>query len=198
MKKFVDESWLVLAMGIVFAALLAATHTGLNDRIKANEAEALDQAIQEVVPGVETKEQIEIEKSDARDETVVYKCLDANGDLVGWAVQTTGPGFIDKITLVAGLSPEGDQLTGIKPIKHTETPGLGNKIDAKGELNFYPLQYAGRSTAAPFELFKEKVRDAKDTNRIEAITGATYSSQYTMEIVNDVITRIRPQLAEHR
>jgi electron transport complex protein RnfG len=197
-KKFVDESWLVLAMGIVFAALLAATQSGLNDRIKANEAEALEQAIEEVVPGVKTKEPFEIEKRDARDETAVYKCLDADGKLVGWAVQVTGPGFIDKITLVAGLSPAGDKLTGIKPIKHTETPGLGNKIDVKGDLNFYPLQYAGRSTAVPFELSKEKVRDAKDTNRIEAITGATYSSQYTMEIVNDVITRIRPQLVGHR
>lgn len=198
MKKFVDESWLVLAMGIVFAALLAATHTGLNDRIKANEAAALDQAVEEVVPGVKTKEPVEIEKTGPGDETAVYKCLDADGNLVGWAVQATGAGFIDKITLVAGLSPDGDTLTGIKPIKHTETPGLGNKIDVKGELNFYPLQYAGRSTAAPFELFKERVRDAKDTNRIEAITGATYSSQYTMEIINDVITRVRPQLAQHR
>lgn len=198
MKKFVDESWLVLAMGIVFAALLAATHTGLNDRIRANEAAALDQAVEEVVPGVKTKEQVEIETTGPGDETAVYKCLDADGNLVGWAVQATGAGFIDKITLVAGLSPDGDKLTGIKPIKHTETPGLGNKIDVKGELNFYPLQYAGRSAAAPFELFKERVRDETDTNRIEAITGATYSSQYTMEIINDVITRVRPQLAQHR
>jgi hypothetical protein len=45
MKKFIDESWLVLTMGIVFACLLAGTHTGLNSTIMANQTAALNEAI---------------------------------------------------------------------------------------------------------------------------------------------------------
>jgi len=188
-KKFIDESWLVLVMGIVFAALLAGTQTSLQPRIIANEVATLNDAIAEVVPDVDKTEMIKIDGNE------VYKCLDAAGQPIGWAVKAEGAGFIDKITLVAGLTLEGDKLTGIKAIKHTETPGLGNKIDTKDTQNFYPLQYEKKATERPFELVK---RDPVADHEIQAITGATYSSQYVMDIVNDVITRIRPKLAEHR
>ena len=186
MKKFIDESWLVLLMGICFAILLAFTQTSLQGRIDENRVRALNEAIAQVVPDVSTKEELEI------DGNTVYKCLGADGNLVGWAVDATGAGFIDKIRVVVGLSPDGDTITGIKAVEHLETPGLGNKIDSG---NPFPEQFTGRSAATALELVK--IQPSKD-NEIQAITGATYSSQYVMEIVNDVTTQIRPQLAEHR
>jgi len=35
-------------------------------------------------------------------------------------------------------------------------------------------------------------------NQIQAITGATWSSRYVTDIVNEVANRVRPKLAEHR
>ena len=186
MKKFIDESWLVLVMGICFAAMLAGTQTKLQPKIEANEAKALNEAIEKVVPGVASREELTIAGSR------VFKCLDANGQLLGWAVEAAGPGFIDKITVVVGLAPDGSLVNAIKATKHLETPGLGNKIN---EGNPYPTQYQNKSTATPFVIVKHK---PTADHEIEAITGATYSSTYVMDIVNDVITRIRPQLAEHR
>ena len=186
MKKFIDESWLVLVMGIVFACLLAATQTSLQPRIDENRSRALNDAVAEVVPGLSTKEELAI------DGNQVFKCLGTDGKLVGWAVTATGTGFIDKITLVAGLSADGETITGIKVIEHLETPGLGNKIDPG---NPFPEQFAGKSTAEPLEVVKQT--PSRD-NEIQAITGATYSSTYVTDIVNDVIRRIRPRLAEHR
>jgi len=188
-KKFVDESWLVLILGVVFAVMLAGAQTGLQAKIVANEAEALNTAVSEVVPGVVDKEELTI------DGNKVFRCLNAEGKLAGWAVQAVGPGFIDKITIVVGLAPAFDKFTGVKTLKHTETPGLGNKIDTKGELNFYPLQYTGMKATVPLALVKAKTGAE---NEIQAITGATYSSQYVMDIVNDVIERVRPKLIEQR
>ena len=45
MKKFIDESWLVLLMGICFAILLAFTQTSLQGRIDENRVRALNEAI---------------------------------------------------------------------------------------------------------------------------------------------------------
>ena len=184
MKKFIDESWLVLVMGIVFACLLAGTQTSLKDKIAANEKEALNQAINEVVPEVKNTQKLTVDGNE------VYKCTAEDGHVTGWAVKAEGAGFIDKITVVVGLTPSGDKITGIKAIKHSETPGLGNKIDSKGK-NFYPKQYTDKPTAQPLALVK---REPTEDFEIQAITGATYSSQYVMDIVNDVIIRIRPQL----
>ncbi len=192
MKKFIDESWLVLLMGIGFACLLAGAQTGLNDRIQDNKKAALNQGIAEVVPdlGSEAPTMFEIDGNN------VYKCLDNNGQLAGWAIVGSTGGFVDTIELVAGLSPDGNTITGIKVLVQNETPGLGDKITTDpAEKNFYPRQYTGRSTNGPFSLTKQ---DPQNPNDIQAITGATYSSQYVMDIVNDIIMRIKPQLDQHR
>lgn len=185
MKKFIDESWLVLLMGVVFACLLATTQTSLSARIAENRLRALNEAIGEVVSDVETTEALEVEGNQ------VYKCLDADGKLSGWAVKASGTGFVDKITVVVGLSPDGASITGLKVIENIETPGLGNKIEGP-----WADQYANLDAARNITV-KKGGADAT-ANEVDAITGATWSSRYVTDIVNDVIERIRPKLAEHR
>lgn len=200
MKKFVDESWLVLVMGVVFACLLAGTQTAMTPKIRSNETQELMSSIAEVVPQMSpTAKPEEIDPAKLNlpiadlgiKEVKVYRCVDTAGRLAGWAVDAAGSGFIDRIRLVVGLAPDGQTILGIKAVSHLETPGLGNKIDTKGEENFYPLQYKGLSTSQTLQLVKSgRTQD----NQIQAITGATYSSQYTMDIVNEVIQRIAPLL----
>lgn len=188
MKKFIDESWLVVTMGVVFAGLLAGAQTTFGPKIRANEAAGLRRAITEVVPDLDPArepEKLDIEK------TTVYRCLAADGTLAGWAVEAEGGGFIDKIRLVVGVSPDGGRILGMKVVSHLETPGLGNKIDTVGTEHFYPLQYAGKSTGHTLELVKTVPSQPQE---IQAITGATYSSQYVMDIVNDVLARVVPNL----
>ena len=203
MKKFIDESWLVLVMGIAFAGLLAGTQTLMKPKIDTNEAADTLKAIAEVVPQADPNrkaEELDLESlgiaaGDLKIEKVsIYKCQAESGDLAGWAVSAAGPGFIDKIEIVVGLTPDGDKLLGVKAVKHLETPGLGNKIDTKGDENPFPLQFEGKSTAQPLVLVKGA---AGQSQEIEAITGATYSSQYVMDIVNEVMARIVPKLPKN-
>lgn len=172
-------------MGVVFACLLAGTQTSLSERIEANKTRALNEAIAAVVPGLDRSETLEIDGND------VFKCLDAGGNLVGWALKASGTGFVDKITMVVGLSPDGRRITGLKVIENTETPGLGNKIEGK-----WADQYAGMDGTRNLSVPRGPADSAK--NEIQAITGATYSSEYVTDIVNDVVNRIRPKLDEHR
>ncbi len=185
MKKFVEESWLILLMGVVFALLLAGTQTSLSARIRDNQQRALNEAIGEVVSEVESTEPLTIEGYQ------VFKCLDAQGQLSGWAVEASGSGFVDKIMLVVGLSPDGDRIIGLKVIENLETPGLGNKIEG-----VWADQYQGLSLAQAILVEKRPPDPAR--NQIQAITGATWSSRYVTDIVNEVAARVRPKLAEHR
>ncbi len=188
MKKFINESWLVVMMGLVFGCLLAGAQTMFAPQIKINVARAFNEAVQKVVPDLDPEKKPEKLEIDGND---VYRCLKSDGTLAGWAVDATGGGFVDKIRIVVGVSPNGGEILGINVVSHIETPGLGNKIDTKGTANFYPLQYPGKSTAVTLEL--TKLTPSKP-NEIQAITGATYSSEYTMDIVNDVLARIVPLL----
>lgn len=181
MKKFIDESWLVLVMGIVFAMLLAGTQTTLSGRIMENQQRALNQAIAEVVPGTETTEELDVEGHR------VFKCLDADKGVAGWAVQASGAGFVDKITLVVGLSADTETITGLQVIDNVETPGLGNKIAGP-----WADQYQGMNATSDLSVVKGGADPSK--GQIDAITGATWSSRYVTDIVNAVIDTVRPKL----
>ena len=184
MKKFLNESWLVLTLGVVFALLLAGAQVKMMPTIEANQAAELKTAIANVVEGTAKAELVTIEGVAEE----VFKCTDEQGEHVGWAVKAVGSGFIDRITLVAGLSTDGETLLAIKVIQHSETPGLGNKIEVGYD---YPTQYENKLADKPFKVIKG---DPKSDYEIEAITGATYSSDYVCDIVNDIIKRIRPKL----
>lgn len=188
MNKFIHESWLVLLMGATFAILLAGAQTTLSGRIKENQERSLNEAITAVVPGTVTTERVEIAAYD-RD---VFKCLDAEDRMVGWAIEAVGTGFVDQIRLVVGLSPDAAEISGVKVIDNIETPGLGNKIADDGPDTFAG-QFRGLQAAAEVDVVKSKPDEAE--NEVQAITGATISSDSVANIVNEALETVQPELA---
>lgn len=191
MTKFLNESWLVLALSVVFALLLAGAQAAFGPRITENKKAELESAAVDVVPaGVERLEKVTVKVG--KEQKSVFKCLDAHGELVGWALVDSGFGFQDKIKLVVGLSPDGNEITGLKVVENTETPGLGNKIDGVK----FASQYEGLDATKVIAVVKRQ--RLRDNNEIEAITGATISSEAVTRIVNEVIDKVRPKLDELR
>lgn len=189
MKKFIDESWLVLVLGAAFAVLLAGAQTSFSDRIQENQGRALNEAIGEVVPGTDRSEETEVGGYDRK----VYRCLGEDGRVVGWAIDAVGMGFADKIRLVIGLSVDATKITGLKVIENIETPGLGNKIAGTGP-DAWANQFQGLKATTNVVRTKQK-RDAAK-NEIQAVTGATISSDAVTKIVNDALARVRPGLTK--
>lgn len=195
MQKLVAESWLVVTMAAVFAILLAGTQVALRTTIAANEQAALNDAIAQVIPNYEERVAAVKSWTDVAEEVDgkrlsndIYRCLGSGDEPVGWAIVGSGPGFIDQIKLVVGLSADHKSVTGIKVIQSVETPGLGDKINSGN----YPDQYAGLASEKPITV--SKTAPDLDQNVIQAITGATYSSEYTAAIVNDILQRVVPKL----
>ena len=182
MKKFVEESWLVLVMGIGFALLLAGTQAALQGRIHENQREATRQAIAEVLPGVATTEQREVEGYQ------VYEGFDDQGRLLGWVIEGSGTGFVDRITLVVGLDVDKTRITGVKVTSNVETPGLGNKIEDAAWIG----QFEGLDAERRVDI--TMAAPDRDDNEVQAITGATLSSVYTADIVNAILDTVRPKL----
>ncbi|RMF85203.1 MAG: FMN-binding protein [Planctomycetota bacterium] len=188
MKKFVDESWLVLVMGVLFAVLLAGAQGLLSGKIHENQQRALNDAIRAVAPDAERVERITIDGYDLG----VFECRDADGRLSGWALEAAGAGFIDRIRLVVGVDATAEKITGVKVIEDLETPGLGNKI----RRDEWAGQYKGLDATKAVRVEKRPPKSGE--NEIQAITGATWSSRYVTDIVNDVLARLRPELLKRR
>ncbi len=92
-----------------------------------------------------------------------------NGDnLVGLAVESSSSGFGGRISLMVGFSSDGT-IYDISVLSHTETPGLGDKIESS-KSNF-SVQFKGTN---PDEF---KILVKKDGGDVDAITASTITSR---------------------
>ena len=105
------------------------------------------------------------------------------------AYETFGKGFGGDIGVMVGVSLETDELLGMGVTTHAETPGLGSR--AKDDPSFR-AQFKGLPIAEP-------VKVKPDGGQIDAVSGATITSQGVCQGVTDsaeVYTRLKPQIVE--
>lgn len=154
---------LLLICGVV-AAVLAGVNAITKDKIAAIQQQKTLDALEEVLPGVEGLEIMELSG-----DTGIVKTVYASGD--SFAVEVAPVGFDGEVTMMVGIT--GGQVTGISIISHTETPGLGAVAaanNAKGEA--FRSQFVGQSGTLA-------VGDS-----IDAISGATITSKAVVAGVN--------------
>lgn len=195
MRKFVAESWMILLLGVVFAILLAGAQTTLQPTIRVNQQKALNDAIGMVVPGTARTEKVSVAGYDRE----VFKCIGADGQSVGWAIDAAGMGFADQIRAVVGLSPDAEKITGLKVIENVETPGLGNKIAAEPESesdHVWADQFREMNAASEMKVVKRPPSPGQ--NEVQAVTGATISSNAVTELAGKAIQRVRAELKKRQ
>ena len=175
------QSWLVLGLALVFGIGLALMHIFLSPLIEAN----IRREIERQSPRILGLEDLRLEERTV-DGRTVFAALDDAGSLIGWVVPASGGGFGGDIDLILGLDAGADTLTGIHIISQKETPGLGDFITGE--------DFTQRFSQQPARVRMEAVKTASSQpGMIQAITGATISSQAVCTIVNDGL-RLRQAL----
>ena len=188
---FLTQAWLVIMLALVYGSALAGVHVGLSDQIAANiQNETYDQ-IPLLVEGADKGQTVEHLVTGADDRpSKVYEARDAGGARVGWVLPGGGQGFADRIDLLVGLDPQLTTIRGMFVLNQKETPGLGNYITDAGRFRD---QFRGKLIDRPLAVVK---RDADPEHEIQALTGATISSESVSTIVNQTVANLRePVLA---
>jgi len=158
-------------------------------RIARNQAEALEAAIFRVLPGARSREALVFQRgelvpvqagaADASGGEAVYAGYDEAGRRIGFAIPAEGPGFQDTIELIYGYDPARRRIVGMQVLESRETPGLGDKIikDQDFVSSFSDLGV----TPEVVVVRRGRSRD----NEVDAISGATISSNAVVKIIND-------------
>ena len=115
----------------------------------------------------------------ARAPEPVYRVKDTAGATAGWVITRTGPGLWGDIVMVVGFAADREQLSGIEFLKQQETPGLGARISER----WFKEQF--KDKRGPFTSVAEGEPTAED--QFDAITGATFTSNAVLGIVNAVV-----------
>jgi electron transport complex protein RnfG len=181
--------FVLTAVGLISGAFLAGVATLTKERIALNIQAEIEEAIEEVVDDAETSTVVHEEE-----DLIIYRELEDDGALAGFAIQATGVGFQDKITLMFGLDETLTKITGLTIIDQKETPGLGAKIT---EWDAFLQFWEDRDAAGLLSLRKPPVRTYEELSvtEINSITAATISSRKVLEIVNLSLEKVRALIA---
>jgi len=182
LRKSTQMVLVLSIVGMVSGASLVGVYRYAQPRIEENKKEEIRQAIFEVIP------QAKSYKTIVKEGKLIYQGLDSSQNLVGYAFTGEGAGYQGTIEIIIGMDSELDKITGIQILESVETPGLGAKITSKS----FRDQFRALVVLPLIDLIKGK--KAEKPNQIQAITGATISSQAIVDILNRTIKEVREKL----
>jgi len=121
------------------------------------------------------------EKIEVQGEENIVEIYEGNKDdlVVGYTIKTISNGFGGKLEVLTGISKDGE-VTGMKLLSHTETPGLGANA-AKDE---FQSKFLKKNST---DLVSINKVEPQNDNEVQAITGATITSKAVAKAVNTAL-----------
>jgi len=186
-KQIIRPVIFMLVLTIIYTFVLAYINESSSGIIKEQEELRIKRSVLYVLgqPSTEAdavvtalfNEKIEI-KVDGDQTTYLYK---ENGVLSGYAFEFQGNALWGSLTGYIGLSPDFTTVMGIDFVAHSETPGLGGRIDEA----WFKEQFRGIPITETTVAFKPT-----ENATLDAITGATLTSNAVRNTVNAFISDI--------
>lgn len=173
-SNFTNMVVTLFAVCLLASAVVGVVYAVTEEPIAATEMAKTNAAIGQVVPEFNnTPSEDVMDVEGAR----VYPAL-KDGQPVAYAIEAvTSKGFGGSIKLMVGITTDGT-IHGISVLSHSETPGLGAKIDDPEGIR---VQFCGKNPET--DGFKMVVK--KDGGDVDAITASTISSRAFCDAVTN-------------
>ena len=185
-KYILRLTFTLLLICAAVAALLAGVNAITKDRIAAVKAEKTQKAIQAVLPGAHKDNIAEITAFTDETGTVTKVYYQSSVGMMqilgGYAVEVVPSGFGGGITMMVGVSMDGN-VTGVSIISHAETPGLGAVAAQDTDK--------GTQFRDQFVGLVSGITIGDGDNQIDALSGATISSQAIVDGVNAALACVK-------
>jgi Na+-translocating ferredoxin:NAD+ oxidoreductase subunit G len=178
-----------LALGIfavLGVSLLSYIYLNTHDRILSNERASLLSNLNEVLPHhyynnnlyLDTIEVSSPSELGTKDAITVYRAR-MDGKSVAIIFSPVAPdGYSGSIRLLVGIHYDGT-LAGVRVLTHRETPGLGDKIEARRSQ--WIFDFSGKSLTVPnSDLWRVK----RDGGEFDSFTGATITPRAVVKAVH--------------
>ncbi|GJM43656.1 MAG: Na+-transporting NADH:ubiquinone oxidoreductase subunit 3 [Gemmatimonadota bacterium] len=203
----------MVGVGLVCGILIVTVFRVTLPVIERNQAEALQQAIFQVLPAARSSETFQAVDGGFRPlgaaaptGELVYGGYDDSGALIGLAVEAQGMGYQDIIRVLYGYSFEENAIVGLRVLESKETPGLGDRIETDPAFvrNFERLDVSlsEDQTTLAHPIHAVKTGEKEHAWQVDGITGATISSKAIAEILDRSgsawVPRIRRALDQFR
>jgi electron transport complex protein RnfG len=183
------------AFAVAGVGLVAATHSLTDERIAANQREAMLVKFRAIIPSEPgtaeprmdndpLSDRIEVSSPDllGTQKTIVYRVRKEDEPVAVILNPVVPNGYAGPIKLLVSVRTDGS-LGGVRVLDHHETPGLGDKIDER-KSDWIEEQFRGKSLGNPPE---ERWRVKRDGGDFDQFTGATITPRAVVTAVKDAL-----------
>ncbi|MCP5481515.1 MAG: FMN-binding protein [Spirochaetales bacterium] len=184
-------------VGAVSGLSIVATYAATRQRIAANRAAQLEEAVLRVVPGSSEQAPLHLATGER-----VFLASNSLGDPIGFAIEGSARGFQDMILFLYGYGLECRCITGFVILDSRETPGLGDRAGSD------PGFLAGiRNLDMSLTPNQEHLQNAptlvrnrapESPGEITAISGATITSAAVVRGLGESADRTVPMIENQR
>jgi len=180
MKDIIKMGAVLMIICLCAGLALGSVYQVAWPKIEEQRRLARERALKEVMPEAQSQREV----TNALGETYYEGLVD--NVVVCYAKETSVKGYGGAIELMVGITND-DAVCGVKVLSHTETPGLGAKI---GEIKYgdekpWFLEQFYLKALAGLQVVKHPSEE-----QIEAITGATISSEAVTSGVKQILQEI--------
>jgi len=189
-KAVVYPVLFMIGVAAIYTLLLALINEASIDIIKEQESVRQKQTILYVLDQEVPTDPVALKTTFDRliqPEKDYFKAV-VDDKVIGYAFPVTGPGLWGTMFGYAAVNAEGTELLGMNIPTHSETPGLGGRIEEpwfKEQFRHIPLKPPGENSF----IFKPAAG-----GNLDAITGATQTSEAVRKLLNEDTTRFVQQL----
>lgn len=175
----------ILCIITAVAGLFLGVANELTKDVIAQNAKMSKDDVAYILPGATIVTDYEFDKEREEFVTEAYE-ISSDSEVIGYAIKSLAKGYSGEIDVLVGIKTDGT-LGGVKILSQTETPGLGAKIEEE--------KFSGQYRDMPISETIKVVKGSKSNeNEVEAITGATISSNGVTKAVNEAINFYRANI----
>jgi electron transport complex protein RnfG len=160
----------------IIVGLVSLVFHATKDKIAANERVALLDSLQSVISQDSYDNDLANDVIQL-DSYTIYRARKAGVPVAAILTGTTPYGYNGDIGLLMGINMAGE-ITGVRVLKHRETPGLGDKIEIKKSSWISSFKHKSIN-----DMYTQQWAVKKDGGNFDQFTGATITPR---AIVNQV------------
>lgn len=185
-KKVLITGWLLAVAALLGTGILSIVNWHSGPYIAENERQVLLRTLNSVIPPNTYSNNILLDTITVNNQSLlgskkpitVYRARNRNAP-IAIAMKVVAPnGYSGPIDLLVGINYSGN-ITGVRVVKHRETPGLGDGIEI--QRSNWIETFTGKSINNPSH---EKWKVKRDGGYFDQLTGATITPRAIVDAVH--------------
>jgi electron transport complex protein RnfG len=176
MSKILKPAIALFIITALATALLGYARDMTREPIENQRKKTQERTLKAVLPQASSFREVPLEPSGS-----IVRAFEgiAGNETIGFVIELAPPGYSGNINMMVGISKTDQRISGMRILKHTETPGLGAKASTE---SFY--RKFDNKRLIPLKVIKTT---ARYEDEIEAITASTITSRAVTNAVNEAV-----------